>query len=73
MTEQFVPHYPIQPGKFYFVVNCPDTGKPIPFLEDDSSGARPYPAKPLIVLCAHCQMMHEIVTPRIVSLQAGEA
>jgi len=69
MTEQFVPHFPTQPGKFYFVVNCPDTGQPIPFMEDESSGRRPYPQRPLIVSCVHCQMMHEIVVPKILSLQ----
>jgi hypothetical protein len=71
MAEQFVPHFPTQPGKFYFVVDCPDTGKPIPFMEDESNGSRPYPRRPLIVSCAHCQMMHEIIVPTVLSLQAG--
>jgi hypothetical protein len=71
MAEQFVPHFPTEVGRFYYTVICPDTAKPIPFAEDASAGQGSYRRGPLIVSCAHCQMMHRLREPDVLSLQAG--
>lgn len=72
MPEFFIPHFDTEAGKFYYVVDCPVTAKLLPFELDPSYGRTPYPSGPLIVSCAWCQEVHEILSPQVESLQAGK-
>ena len=70
MARFYVPSFKTIPGEYYYVVDCPLTGQPIPFEHDASRGRTPYPKGPLIVSCSHCQGDHEILSPEVTSHQA---
>jgi hypothetical protein len=57
-------------GEFYYVVDCPLTGRPFPFGHDPSHGRASFPAGPLFVRCPCCQKCHEIAEPQVSSLKA---
>lgn len=66
----FVPHFKAEVGEFYYVVDCPVTGNPIPFERDPSHGRTPYPPGAMLVSCAYCQQAHQIANPKVSSHQA---
>lgn len=70
MSHSYVPEFPVEPGKFYYAVDCPQTGKSLLFGEDESRGRKPHPAGPLIISCHHCQIVHQIDSPVIRSQEA---
>lgn len=66
-SSRFVPEFPVSPGEFYFTVDCPETKKPLLFERDESRGRRPYRAGTLIVSCHHCQTIHQLQNPVVLS------
>jgi hypothetical protein len=61
------------PGQFYFVADCPKTGKLIPIEHDPSHGKVPFDPNSAVVPvpCRHCQDWHEIPVGSVSSLLAG--
>lgn len=67
MFRPIVPQHPVQHGKFYYCVTCPETERPLLFAEDESRGLIPYPPGILTVSCHYCQSIHRIEHPVISS------
>ena len=63
--------FPTVQGRWYFTVDCPDTGRVIIFQEDPNHGLAPFPPGPFLVNCPYCRGIHEIPDPVVTSHPAG--
>lgn len=71
-AHPYVPHFETVAGEYYYVVDCPVTGRPLPFERDRSRGKVPFPPGPLVVSCAYCQKTHDLPAPQVSSHPAGK-
>jgi hypothetical protein len=59
-------------GKYYYCVTCPNSGDLLVIEEDESEGAKRFPANELLISCHHCQTNHLFDSSEVRSLPVAE-